>query len=186
MPVNSSATIRSALQALTLTTLAGCVIAPFSDREWPADIPPQSYYERLYESDAANRAAQTLDDYLIWVTRFYVGWEGYPRGWRDISREATGSIPQERREVVGKKFYRLGKFISGEWAKDSRSRAIFTKTVAAWGDALFEAVQREEVEALLDRVAEDIENLLAGQLAPEAITLDRYYSDTDDRFPFAP
>ncbi len=178
--------IRCALHILTLAILAGCVLAPVRDVDWPEDIPPKSYYERLYDSDAADRAAQTEDEYLTWVIRFYVGWEGFPQGWRDISREATATVSPERREVVRNKFSRLGKFISGEWAKNAASRVIFTPTVAAWGDALFEAAEREEVEALLDRVGEDVKNLLARQLDPEAITLDRYYADTDDRFPFAP
>ena len=94
--------------------MAGCALAPVRDADWPEDIPPKSYYERLYDRDTADRAAQTEDEYLTWVIRFYVGWEGFPRGWRDISREATDTVPPERREVVRNKFSRLGKFISGE------------------------------------------------------------------------
>ncbi len=186
MRVHSSAIIRCSLQVLSLAIPAGCALAPISDIDWPEHIPPKSYYERLYDNDIADRAAQTKIEYLTWVIRFYLGWEGFPQGWRDISRETTDTVPPERRAVVRNKFSRLGKIISGEWAKNSASRVIFTGTVAAWGDALFEASEREEVEALLDRVGEDVENLLARQLDPGAITLDRYYADTDDEFPFAP
>ena len=184
--VHSSVIFRCVLQTFILAILAGCTLAPVREVDWPADIPPKSYYERLYDNDAADRAAQTEDEYLTWVIRFYVGWEGFPSGWRDISREASDTVPPERHEVVRNKFSRLGKFISGEWAKDAVSRVIFTNTVAVWGDALFEAAEREEVEALLDRVGGDVESLLARQLDPETITLDRYYADTDYEFPFVP
>lgn len=178
--------IRYVLQTLSLATSAGCGLGPVRDIDWPEDIPPRSYYDRLYDSDAADRAAQTKDEYLTSVMRLYLGWEGFPRGWRDIKREAAATVSSERSEVVRNKFSRLGEFISGEWAKNSTSRVIFTSTVAAWGDALFEAAERQEIEALLDRVGEDVKSLLARQLDPEAITLDRYYADTDDEFPFAP
>ena len=171
---------------LTLAALAGCTFTPVRQRDWPVDVPPLSHYETVYDNDSANQAIQTKDDYLTWVIRFYQGWEGYPRGWRDIRRNATAAIAADRRAAVDEKFARLGKFISGEWAKDVASRAIFTSTVAAWGDALAEAVERGEVDTLLDRVAEDVEALLSRKLDADSITLDRYYEPSTDDALFDP
>ena len=171
---------------LTLALHAGCTFAPVSERDWPTDIPSLSHYETVYDNDSQNKAIQTKDEYLTWVIRFYQGWEGYPRGWRDISREATVAVTAEQRATVEKKFMRLGKFVSSEWAKDSSSRVIFTRTIAAWGDALYEAAERGEVNTLLDHVGSDVEALLSHELDTDSITLDRYYESSADDDPFAP
>ena len=171
---------------MTLAFHAGCTLAPVRQRDWPTDIPSLSHYEAVYANDSQNQAIQTKDEYLTWVIRFYQGWEGYPRGWRDIAREASATVAAAQRAKLEQKFMRLGKFVSSEWAKDSSSRVIFTRTIAAWGDALYEAAERGEVNALLDRVGSDVEALLSHKLDADSITLDRYYELSPDDSPFAP
>ena len=53
--------------------------------QWPEQIPQQSYFKQLYREDDSNQARQSELEYLVWVARFYEGWEMMPIGWQDIS-----------------------------------------------------------------------------------------------------
>ena len=147
--------------------------------QWPSDIPELSYYQGLYLDDAHNQSVQSEDNYLTWVQRFYKGWAGFTRGWLEVSDELVENIDPDRQAIVSEKLATLGKEVSGEWAKKSDKRLIYTKNLSIWGNVLSEASYRENVESVIDHISEDVELMMAKQLAPDAITMQRYFPNID-------
>ncbi len=147
--------------------------------EWPSDIPKLSYYQNLYSQDTHNQAAQSEDDYLMWVKRFYKGWAGFSRGWLEVSDELVEGINSDRQVVVKEKLAVLGKEVSGEWAKKSDQRLIYSKNLSIWGNVLSEASYQENVESVIDHISEDVDLMMAKQLEPDAITMKRYFPNLD-------
>ena len=170
------------LLALILLLNAACATMPPTPEDWPAGIPPRDYFVRLYDDDAANQAAQSQAEYLRWVTRFYRGSTIYPRGWDDISADVLEEVQAQRYRVVGAKLSYLGQLIAGEWSKENKDRAIFSKTVSVWGDASYVAAERREIEQFIDTVIADVLALLGRDLAPEAIVMSRYYDVDEPEF----
>ncbi len=168
---------RSAL--LVAILLAGCASAPPTSEDWPASLPPRSNYEQLYALDSARGEVEPLEEYLTWVTRFYEGWGPFPYGWNAMSQAALEAVPEERYALVVAKLDYLGQLISGEWAKSRARTRIPNRAIAAWAQAMNEAIERGEVEALLERAIADVERLLAGELEGDVVRLERYYPDVD-------
>ncbi|NNM00506.1 MAG: hypothetical protein HKO62_07135 [Gammaproteobacteria bacterium] len=168
---------RNLLAIVALLLTASCATMPVPEEDWPGGIPGRSYFSRLYDDDPTNQAVQSRDEYLRWVTLFYQGTAIYPRGWKNISKDILAEVEARRFGVVGAKLTYLGQMIAGEWSKDSRQRAIFNKTVSVWGDAIYVAADRNEIEAFIDKVIADVLALLDRELAPDAIVLSRYYED---------
>lgn len=169
---------------LLLLLLSACASHTSIQRHWPEGAPPLAYFEGVYAADLHNQQEQTLDEYLMWVDRYYDGWELYRRGWLDVSNDLVEQIdePDLAAEVEHKMFL-IGRSIAGEWAKKTNTRKIFTRHVAIWGNALVESMKRGEELKLINIVQSDIKNLLANQLPIDAITADRYYvQDEDDIF----
>lgn len=166
-----------ALAAALVVSLAAPACTHMTAREtaWPSDLPPLQYYEQLYQQDKANQRVQSRDKYLTWVVRFYKGWKLYQDGWqmttRDIVASAEGETKKQRLE---NKLDRLGKMISGEWAKNTEDRAIRSRELSIWGQALSESLDRGREEQFVDRVTKDVSALLAGEIEPTRITLNRY------------
>ena len=172
---------RSVTLAATLLggVVAGCASAPPAAEDWPRSVPPRANYEQLHALDAANGEIEPLDDYLVWVTRFYEGWGPFPYGWNAMSEAALEAVPEERYALVAAKLDYLGQLISGEWAKSRARTRIPNRALAAWAQAMNEAIERGEVEALLDRAIADVERVLAGDLDGGTIRIERYYPDLD-------
>jgi hypothetical protein len=162
---------------------AGCATQKRIDHGWPADIPPRSYFESVYAADTANQQVQSETDYLVWVVRYYEGWELYRRGWKKATNELLTNIddPTET-EYLTDKMAGIGRSIAGEWAKKSNRRVIHTRHVSVWGNALLEAVARGEELQLVDSIERDVNKLLDKKLPLDAITLERYYARKDDDF----
>jgi hypothetical protein len=129
--------------------------------------------------DAANQEIQSEDEYLLWVQRFYEGFNTVP-GWFDLTRQVLARVPAAEQAAVSAQLAALGVTIGGEWAKDNSVRRIDTSTVATWRDALQEALSRMELNAYLMRLNDDIAGLLAGTLTSDDITFERYYVDEFD------
>lgn len=167
-----------------LLLLSACATQKHVQSNWPAELPPLAYFEAVYAADAQNAQEQTLDEYLLWVKRYYLGWELYRRGWMDVTEDLVGQMDDpQKAEHVKEKMFLIGKSVSGEWAKKTKQRKIFTRHVAIWGNALVESMMRGEEEVLINSVASDVNNLLAEKLPVEAITADRYYQqDKNDIF----
>lgn len=170
-------THRLSIAAMLFTVLcAACVRAPVDRLAWPEDLPPLNYYEREYQRDQSNQSVQSKEDYLKWVRRFYRGWNLYPDGWNDTTRDILLGVEDDNvRERLRKKLAHLGKLISAEWAKSADDRAIRSRELSVWGQALLKAVNANEEERLVDRVTGDVNALLSRRLDPTDVSLKRYY-----------
>ena len=164
-----------------LLLMAGCSQLR---EHWPTEVPDKNRILAVYHKDPINKAKQTPEEYLLWVERFYMGWEVYRRGWLKTTNELLEQIetPAEQRKFK-KKMDKLGFAICSEWAKKSKTRRIYTRHVSVWGNALVESLDRGEYEQLIEKVQADVNALLAHQLEPEVITAGRYYPE-DENNPF--
>lgn len=150
---------------------------------WHEDLPPRSHLEHIYAQHAELHRVQSLDDYLIWAQRFYLGWHLHPRGWVEASRDFADTIEDEaiRQQALGK-LKTLGVLIGPEWAKDSQFHVITTRHLSIWGAVLTEAAERQDQIQLVEHLMSDVKALLSRELAPEDIDYPRYYYDDADIF----
>jgi hypothetical protein len=168
-------TILIALSVLS----AACAMAPYKAVKWPGNLPPMDYYENMYDRDRVNQKLQSRKSYLKWVVRFYEGWDLYQDGWHNTTRDILLGIenPSVRRRVKSK-LARLGKLMSAEWAKEKPGRVIQSRELSIWGQALLKAVNNNQEEEFVDRVARDVNALLAGEMDRTDIALSRYFDST--------
>lgn len=154
------------------------------DENWPETMPPRSYFAQQYEADEINKKIQTQQEYMTWIVRFYNGWELYGRGWTKMTNELLSQIedPNEAKEIEPK-VARIGRLVSAEWAKKSDTRTIYLRQVSIWGNALLESLDRDQALELVNKVNQDVDDLLAHRIKPAVITADRYFAaDEDDPF----
>ena len=169
---------------LVVSLLSACTSNRISEEQWPKDIPPRAYFLNVYQADSVNKKIQTEEEYFTWILRFYNGWELYRRGWIKMTDELMEQIhnPQQAQEVRYK-IDRIGRLVSGEWAKKSDTRTIYLRHVAVWGNALLESLDRNEALPLINRINGDVDDLLAHRISVDVITAERYYPrDEDDPF----
>lgn len=159
-----------------IIALGSCASTPDS---WPGTLPPFSHFQANWKNDAANQQIQSEDEYLLWVRRFYEGFNTVP-GWVDLEKQVLARLPQDEHSDAAGQLAALGVTISGEWAKDNSVRRIDTSTVATWRDALQESLSRMEFNSYLMLLNQDIAALLSGSLATDDITFERYYTDEFD------
>jgi hypothetical protein len=151
---------------------------------WPDGMPSRAYFLKVYEADEANKKIQTQEEYLTWIVRFYKGWELYRRGWIKMTDELVAQVddPHQIKEVRYK-VNRIGRLVSGEWAKRSDTRTIYLRHVSIWGNALLESLDRDQALPLINRVNQDVDDLLAHRITADIITAERYFPvDKDDPF----
>lgn len=151
---------------------------------WPSDMPSRTYFLKIYEADDANKKIQTKEEYLTWIVRFYKGWELYRRGWIKMTNELVAQVedPNQIKEIQYK-VDRIGRLVSGEWAKKTDTRTIYLRHVSIWGNALLESLDRNEALPLVNRVNQDVDDLLAHRIKADIITAERYFpADEDDPF----
>ncbi|UZJ45419.1 hypothetical protein OOT55_05030 [Marinimicrobium sp. C6131] len=169
--------------AVLLSVLSGCAMfqPDISRSAWPENIPPRSEFEALYAADQRNQAVQSEEEYLTWITRFYQGWKLYPQGWNDLVPEILAGVadPDERAELA-REFYDAGRFIASEWAKDADTRKVRTRQLSIWGNAMREAVARDEIRVMVEQIAQDVDRLKAQRLTYSDITPGRYYAEDED------
>lgn len=151
---------------------------------WPSDMPSRAYFLNIYEEDEANKQVQTQEEYLTWIVRFYSGWELYRRGWIKMTNELVAQVedPTQVKEIRHK-VDRIGRLVSGEWAKKSDTRTIYLRHVSIWGNALLESLDRNEALSLINRVNQDVDDLLAHRIKADIITAERYFP-VDENDPF--
>lgn len=169
---------------LTLSLLAACV-GPQRVRDgWPVEAPPIHYFEQVYADDPENQTQQTLDNYLLWVKNFYVGWGLYRQGWNDLVPSVLESFddPEMAREVA-KQLYSLGREIGGEWGKYREVRRIKSRHLSIWANAVQKAMVEDKVREIIAKIERDVEELLSERLAIGDIQGSRYFpQDEDDVF----
>jgi hypothetical protein len=146
---------------------------------WPEELPPQSHFVAAYQADADAQMYQTQDEYLFWVTRFYNGINLVP-GWLGITEQVLERLEDPQRSVVEQRLYSLGSRIGIEWPKDNRVRKLNSRSANVWRDGLLEALSRGELDGYLDRVDQDVDDLLSGTLDNDEIYFERYYEDEFD------
>ena len=174
--------------ALALCLLLSACAGPWSKnaQHWPDQLPPRSHYVNAYESDTRIHPLQTREHYLRWIVNFYQGTLWYRNGWNELVPDllAEAETEQQARDWE-RKLHKLGRDISTEWAKNKNYRRIHNCQLSVWGNAASKAIAEEEVEATIERIEQDVEALIAGELAPEAISAERYFpEDQDDVFAF--
>ena len=144
--------------------------------DWPEGLPPLEYYIAAYNEDPTNTELISLDEYLLWVKRLYLGWELYRTGWLELSNNLSETIVDEtNRELAKEKLAFMGKTISPEWAKHRRLSTIKTRHLLIWGKALDQSPENNEQLEIIDRVLADANLLIQRQLTPKDILTDRYY-----------
>lgn len=171
------------LFALSLYACTSNKVARQADT-WPKDMPSRAYFLKVYEADEANKKIQTQEEYLTWIVRFYSGWELYRRGWIKMTNELVAQVedPSQIKEIRYK-IDRIGRLVSGEWAKKSDTRTIYLRHVSIWGNALLESLDRNQALPLINRVNQDVDDLLTHKISADVITAERYFpADEDDPF----
>ena len=173
--------------AAALSLLTACATQiPLLDAPWPDDpeMPGRAWFEARYAADTVNQQHQRPAEYLRWVVRFYYGWIAYPDGWVDITRRALELTGGSADGELARRMMLLGRRVAAEWAKESPERVIRNSTIAAWGEALSIAAERNGIEPIINRIAGDVDALFAGGLQHREITLARYFPDYEEPNPF--
>ena len=171
------------LALLLLSALAGCTLFQPNTclSQWPQDIPARAEFEAYYAADARNQAIQSEREYLTWILRFYEGWQLYSDGWNDLVPSVLSEVedPLERAELRAE-LYDAGRFIASEWAKDVDSRKVRTRQLSIWGNALREAIVRDDASAMVRQIVQDVDALMAQRITHVQITSDRYYAEDEN------
>ena len=178
-----SVSIRLMIQSaivFIIISLSACASLQPAEEPWPESLPPKALFLDYYRQDPARRQAPAETDYLRWVRRFYQGWELYSRGWLQTTKELASTMPTVDEQLqVRQKMDKLGQRIAAEWAKDSDYRAINTRHLSIWANALNQAISEKQQMATLDKIENDVDQLLAGNLPPEKIDDKRYFAPPD-------
>lgn len=182
--------IAHSTRLLALILLVGSLFACTSNKivqqadAWPLEMPSRTYFLKIYEADEVNKEIQTEEEYLTWIVRFYSGWELYRRGWIKMTDELVAQVKDPAQvEEIRYKIDRIGRLVSGEWAKKSDTRTIYLRHVSVWGNALLESLDRDQALPLINRVNQDVDDLLAHRINSDVITAERYFpADKDDPF----
>ena len=147
--------------------LSACAMAPRQESEWPDVIPPRDYFIEHYRNDAANHNLQNEREYLIWVRRFYEGWEIYPFGWLDMQKDVLGLIAADQAGPVLEKLRNAGRIIATDWARHNTIHRITTRLLALWGEVIEVALGDGKADAAIDLITEDARDLVQGETRPE-------------------
>jgi hypothetical protein len=164
--------------------LSSCVSHAPKSANWPKHIPSREFFVAQYEADLENKKSQEVDEFLLWVIRFYEGWELYRNGWTKVTADSLVGVkdPAVAKEIKTKMDY-IGEGIAKEWPKSKKDRRILTRHIVVWGNALIESMKRDQELALINRVVADLDGLMANQVGIEDIKAERYFPrDKDDVF----
>ena len=143
---------------------------------WPSELPAEDYFLEYYANAPEHQQAMETDEYLLWVKRFYLGWELYRPGWLEASKNLVATVSsEEEKRVAQQKTQLIGQLVAPEWAKENKYRLINSRHLVVWGNALNESISSNQQIAMLDKILNDIEVLLDRRLAPNEIAANRYY-----------
>jgi len=169
---------------VVVSALSGCSTRMTQQAHWPKDIPSREFFVAQYESDAINKQQEDVDEYLLWVVRFYKGWELYSNGWSKVTEDSLyGVTDPVLASEIRTKMNLIGETIACEWPKNKKDRRILTRHIVVWGNALVESIKRGQELNLINRVLADARGLVGDQVAIDDIKADRYFpQDKDDVF----
>ncbi|MGH1486763.1 MAG: hypothetical protein ACRBCI_11125 [Cellvibrionaceae bacterium] len=164
------------LSSLALFTACSSTPTNLGADNWSEDLPPKSYFSAHYQQDSQQKYISTEENYLLWVKRFYFGWELYGRGWLKATNELVETLPNKNdRKEAKEKSLLIAKLVAPEWAKDKQYRVINTRHLIIWGNALNESTIKKEQLLILDRILRDVNTLLDRKIQPKDIASNRYY-----------
>ena len=173
------------LLVTSILSLTACVSRAPQQADWPTHIPSREFFVARYEADADNKASEDLNEYLLWVVRFYEGWELYSNGWTKVTQDALHGVkdPVAAQEIKTKMDL-IGQGIACEWPKNKKDRRIYTRHIVVWGNALIESIKRDQELPLINRVLADVNGLVAYQVGVDEIKAERYFprDGSDDVF----
>jgi hypothetical protein len=172
------------LLVLCCFCLSACSTRVPHGDNWPKAMPDKATFIAHYESDIDNKDSQDLDEYLMWVLRFYEGWELYHNGWIKVTNDSLHGVTDPALALeIRTKMDLIGEGIAGEWAKNKKDRRILTRHVVVWGNALIESIKRDQELPLINRVLADVNGLLVKEIALDDVDAERYFPrDGDDTF----
>ncbi len=152
--------------------LASCITANLTD--WPDSIPGQRVFIDAYSADKENQHRQSQTEYLQWMLSFYQGNLAYQRGWLDIQAFVFEAPTAELGMRMNEQLSQLGVAIGSEWAKDNDIRRIDSRMLSLWGSTIQLAPDFEKQQRSIEVIAEDVNQLLTGNLGKEDVQESRY------------
>lgn len=164
-----------------MASLTACIHTPSIDG-WSDDMPPKQYFSAYFKQDPKHAEYQTETNYLGWIRVYYQGNLIRPKGWLETVDEVAATQPVQHQQVVHDEMMALGKLISAEWALDDNVRLLNTRNLQAWGEAVKEAINRDELRELIVFIRNDVNALLSGEISRDDIDYERYFADDDDDF----
>ncbi len=168
--------MKFSLILLIFLLLNGC--ATISSSVWPENIPSKNYYIQYYQKDKPHQEALSQQQYLLWVHRFYFGWELYRRGWLQATEELAASINNANdRKIAVEKMNYIGLLISAEWAKNKQFHLISTRNLSIWGNALNYSVKNHQQLTMLETILIDVKRLLAKDISSSDILASNYHTE---------
>ena len=161
---------------VSLLLLTSCSLFKIESRDWPANWPPESYFQAIYDLDRANQTAQSYGDYIVWVKRFYSGWEFYPSGWDGIVEQLLATKEDPALQAwLRQGMLEIGAKISSEWAKDNYHRLINSQHLLNWSDAVRHSVTLGQEVWLFAEINQDIAALMNASVTAQSIEQKRYF-----------
>ncbi|MFT6254650.1 MAG: hypothetical protein ACJATV_000900 [Granulosicoccus sp.] len=160
-------------------SITACSNSP-DKKNWNREIPPEKFFSAYYQEDIPHQAALSERDYLMWVNRFYFGWQLYRRGWMQATEELVASLPKAQDKQNAKRLMlQIGNLIGPEWAKNKKYRLINTRHLGIWGDAISASIVNHQQMAILNNIMNDAKALLKKDIPSQLIMADRYYPQED-------
>ena len=157
--------------------LQGCLFNNSS--RWPENVPEREYFESIYRADAGNQLVQSRADYLQWVVSFYEGTLIAPLGWLELQSIVLEMSDSSRLIHLSNRLTVLGGLIAGEWAKENEERVIDSGMLSLWASIMQQSIGFGAQESTILLIEKDVNSLLAGELAPNAIDDERYEQQLD-------
>lgn len=131
-------------------------------------------FEKAHGADAKNAARQPFEDYWNWVKTFLVTGGAGQRGWLDQGDEVLRAVKKTAASAaLLERLRTIGKAIAAEWAKENRSRRIYSTflqgspNLAEWGKQLQRAAAADAGDGVaiaqaLDGIERDLRQALKG------------------------
>ena len=157
--------------------LQGCLVNNSS--RWPENVPEREYFESIYRADAGNQLVQSKADYLQWVVSFYEGTLVAPQGWLELQSIVLEMSDSSEPIQFSNRLTILGGLIAGEWAKENEERVIDSGMLGLWASIMQLSIGSGAQESTILLIEKDVNSLLAGELAPNAIDDERYEQQLD-------
>jgi hypothetical protein len=129
-------------------------------------------FERAHERDDRNAVRQSFEDYWSWVKVFLAQGGAGQRGWLDQGEEVLRAVRDKKTvTALRARVNDLGKAIAAEWAKEGRSRRVYSTILQGspnlrdWGKLLQRAAAADggdgaEIRKALDAIERELHDAL--------------------------